>query len=945
MAKRSDDRIHRAAVGRRAIIGDLYDARRDQFLVKNRYGFSGPLEEEYSTETDCSRQNADYIKTNSVREEFEKLGIEEELGLSIACGLVEISGSAAYHDRELNRANSQQLTLAYTKYTKYEEVDGVKRLISRRCLDSNEATHVVIGITWGVRCNITGQYTGNAKEEEEGQVNVRLEAEMDRLKAALLSENNGEAENPQQGENDNTEFTYCIYCDLTNLQRDASQSFRDTMDSVMSLPDLVSRLNDGKGIPISYTMISLNLLRKWFKMKSRSDTTTWQTEENTVKLCYQIFQSMRDSRQKINTILYDFKKMNNAVASHDFNSATRVSTEFYEQEETWKSTLSAALVCSRSGSYQGLSIEEVWNEFLSSGYSTEQIDEKLTRYEYAMQKIKLITEFEQSDVLYIGNEENPANAVFRCTVNRVYVFNMDYTKQFTAADEWRKEKELFSRLVTAYKTDNEVKFVIIDLDFQGRQTGEQSTCIGYYDRGNLRFKDLLKEAGDLYKCIIKTNVIEQLKQKPVKRIPFEITCPLSLKQKCSEEERQWVCKECGDVVEYGREDKFLYCTCGKSSAYDATFRCNDIMHGIEFTEFDPNTIEEFLSSMEDVKETTILLLGETRVGKSTWINAIANYMAFESLKEAKDSKNMKILIPCKAKYVSKRGDSMIVQVGTETENENMGIGEHGTLRPKEYKFCTKNYIISFIDTPGIGDDRVTDQDKENVEDILSFLGCYNEINAICILLSAHNPRLTDRFIYCIRTILDSLHRSAANNIIFCFTRSKVTQYKPGDTYWILKKLLGEYAENVNTSYPHNQFYFDNEAFNFLAICQTGNTEIEEDFDSYSESWDISVRETQRLLGYIDSLSPHMIQNTVSIYRARRIILELSQPLATIVENIQRNGENLRFHSEQLKASQTKAKNLKDQLNVKIVKSVPVKLPKPMTVCTDESCVKYVKVRS
>ncbi|CAG8789198.1 10543_t:CDS:2, partial [Gigaspora rosea] len=91
------------------------------------------------------------------------------------------------------------------------------------------------------------------------------------------------------------------------------------------------------------------------------------------------------------------------------------------------------------------------------------------------------------------------------------------------------------------------------------------------------------------------------------------------------------------------------------------------------------------------KEVNILLLGETGVGKFTFINALYNYLKYDTLNEAL-SGNMDILIPSKF---------------TVTE-ENY----------EEYQFDLGDVIVRFIDSPGIGYTRGIGKDKENFENIL-----------------------------------------------------------------------------------------------------------------------------------------------------------------------------------------------------------------------------------
>ena len=202
-------------------------------------------------------------------------------------------------------------------------------------------------------------------------------------------------------------------------------------------------------------------------------------------------------------------------------------------------------------------------------------------------------------------------------------------------------------------------------------------------------------------------------------------------------------------------------------------------------------------------------------------------------------------------------------MGDPSKNEMLSDGQSATQCPKEYTFKIGSKIIHFIDTPGIGDVRGIQQDKENFDNILAFLLNYEKINAVCVLLKPNNSRLTVAFRFCILELLTHLHKSLENNILFCFTNSRSTFYRPGDTMPTLKKLLVEHDIGItidNTRY----FCFDNEAFRFLACLKNGVPFEDEEKQMFSQSWDKSLKTTKKLVERVLSLPPHDIKKKIEL---------------------------------------------------------------------------------
>ena len=220
------------------------------------------------------------------------------------------------------------------------------------------------------------------------------------------------------------------------------------------------------------------------------------------------------------------------------------------------------------------------------------------------------------------------------------------------------------------------------------------------------------------------------------------------------------------------------------------------------------------------EDLNILILGETGVGKSTWVNALANYLKFASLDEASkdNASDMIALIPSRFRYMDEKVNKE-VKIGKQDDNEKLIQGKSATQGPRQYQFKVGNLRINLIDTPGIGDVDGIDKDKKNFANILAFLSNYPKIHAVCILLKPNQSRLTVAFRFCVLELLSHLHKSLVQNMIFCFTHTRATFYNPGETFESLEQLLANHGINIDLKKRKNYFCFDNEAFRLLACIK------------------------------------------------------------------------------------------------------------------------------
>ena len=338
------------------------------------------------------------------------------------------------------------------------------------------------------------------------------------------------------------------------------------------------------------------------------------------------------------------------------------------------------------------------------------------------------------------------------------------------------------------------------------------------------------------------------------------------------------------------------------------------------------------------KEVNILFLGETGVGKSTLINALATYLHFSTFSDAEAAGGF-FPVPLTFTVTDPRTFRRhTISTGYDANEQSNGEGGSVTLCPTAYVLELENIRVNLIDTPGVKSTHGSSQDKVNAHNVLTFVSAYEKIDLICVVVKSNEARLTENFENCLKEILCNLHDSACNNVVFCVTFSKASNYGPGDTYSVLATFCSRQPKLRDLELSlRTVFCFENETIRYLP-------EVVRDVEqrrSVEQSWNRSTETTQRLLQLAIEVKPHSVIDTLSLNNARRAIVALCQPLVQTAKCVAVNVRELKHAREQI-AYCTSTDLSGGKVEIVLRQFRFVQLPYSATVCTSSKCCVIVK---
>jgi GTPase SAR1 family protein len=934
----SANTLIRPALGEQVELGTLYDARLDKFLSHSI--INEPLLETVVTSHDINTTEVVVGENDTLKERFNKMAIPTDLQTSIVTGIASVKGAARYlkHKKQasfpiVHRALYQTITTKLEKLNFASE--STRELLDFGGLETGNATHLVSEVSYGVRNIIAAQHLLSSNDDS-AQIEDDIKEALEELEANIGAGPGLPPRYREQADEPSNHIEVALFSDMEDIVDESPKDMEAAQKFLATAQNRCAGINDGRGVPLTYTLIPISFFSLFFGATLPPTPVIPQLSSECQDQFIDLLDDLQQAQQQLNAY-YHALKSNRGIIHRDH--LVDVGDELHDAREAiveLTSNYHKLIKRARTGRADAREISQLISDFETGPHSAKKL---LGSTEAYANKLKFLPSIMKAGARYVGYTGQPLNEVLRRNssgTTYVLFFNND-----TMRDEktWETNVE-YLRGVCQQQLPGCLA-VIIDCDatneplevshiakFEGTQLITQNVLEQQKqlaDKNLIRYNDQYLDASDL--------------SAPSQRRPITIPCA---GPNCNGyQAREWICCKCHAPVEYGVVDRFVYCDCGRAPYETCEFRCSDASHGSSWVSYKKPALHRMLANLPPAPEINLLILGETGVGKSTFINAFVNYLTFSSLDEGLGAERLNWIIPCSFSMQTEDPSSgRLVQhkisVGADEDEVDGSKGSSATQKATVYPIYFGGRLIRLIDTPGIGDTRGADQDKKNMINVVSVLRNYPELHGILILLKPNNSRLTVMFRFCIKELLTHLHRDAARNMVFGFTNTRGSNYRPGDTFSPLEALLHEYRDVIPGLYRDTVYCFDSESFRYLAANKKGHDMGM--VDDYRRSWDHSGGEAHRLLDYVQNLVPHQVRSTVSLNETRYLIEQLTAPMqkisSAIIDTIAKN----RQQAEDLKNTRATGSSLQKKLQ--IIKTTPhcEELSRPLTVCSNDACV-------
>ncbi|XP_051781750.1 uncharacterized protein LOC114644948 isoform X5 [Erpetoichthys calabaricus] len=904
--------LEMAALGRLFQVGMLYDCRSDSLIPGITLWDLENLKKDLNI-TSLKNTQFKIITSDSLDEKTSTLNMSASLKASFLCGLIEVDGAAKYLNDTKSSKRQSRVTLHYSTTTRMEQLSkshlGNQNVVYPEVFEQKSATHVVTGVLYGAQAFFVFEQW-NSKVEEIRDNKEKLET---LIKKYFSEDGKRDLKMTDADKETADHLNFTFYGDF--LLDHNPTSFQDAMQIYNNLPKHIDKVNK-LAVPVQVWLYPLKHLN------SRAARLVKEISVALVSKSQEVLEEIDEHIMRCNDIMKDSVVNNINIIRKNANDFKSILNQF---KYTFQKELARVLPNIRGGDTSEGELDNILKKKEESPFKkciiTTWLDKRekeitmLRSFFNQIKEIKLDIVINDLDTLiYNTSIKNIVCLTFTSLhVCRSYMSEMERYLQAPSRKSSYHLSEPSEELIIQNFRQHSQRFI------EFAEINQSSKTMRFLVHSNLD-GEYLGATIYLYKCGRLINHNFQLPSKPETLVvdsQTEDSVTLKLRPpKCDLEgyrveykrleDEEWKTVNTTDksvkftITELRPTSTYqlrhrAICEVGVSQAsdtievrtlpvkklmgrHDIKDKCKDITDGKLRLYLLPlksqfiNTVKKIetcsfgnRTSMKPSK--TIMVLGATGSGKSTLINGMVNFILGVQW-----------------------GDDFRFKLIHEETSRSQAESQTSAVTAYEMNYqdyFNVPYSFTVVDTPGFGDTRGIDRDKQIIEQIRE---CFSSpqgvqhINAVCFVVQASLARLTHTQKYVFDSILSIFGKDIINNILV------LTTFADGQRPPVLDAVT-----ESNIPFPKDVdgsplfFKFNNSAL----IADIDETDSSDDLMFDKMFWDMGAKSMERFFKALEKMDANSLALTKEVLKERK-------RLETVVEGLRPQISNALSKSEEIR---------------------------------------------